>query len=126
MVPHRKERGLLIFLESLSPPLVGNSVSANIINLAFPNENPAPPVVQPPEPRLILKTKKELFNEMKAQNPTPCSYSTFMKQITHLKMARRRTDVCQYCEAGKKLERKRQTIVSSTCGISDSTEYLLQ
>ncbi|KAK2947009.1 hypothetical protein BLNAU_18095 [Blattamonas nauphoetae] len=86
-----------------------NVVSPTVLNLTIQNPHPTPPLIQPPEPRLIQTTKKELYNQMRAQNLITCSYSTFTKQTKHLKRAKRRTDVCQYCEAGKKLERKKQT-----------------
>ncbi|KAK2953701.1 hypothetical protein BLNAU_11258 [Blattamonas nauphoetae] len=53
--------------QSPSPPaLLQNFVSPPVLNLAIQNSHPTPPLLQPPEPRLIQKTKKELYNEMKA------------------------------------------------------------
>ncbi|KAK2963324.1 hypothetical protein BLNAU_1858 [Blattamonas nauphoetae] len=84
-----------------SPAFLQNFVSPTVLNLAIQNPHPTPPLNQPPEPRLIQKTKKELSNEMRAQNLIQCSCSTFTKQTKHLKRVKRRTDLCHYCETGK-------------------------
>ncbi|KAK2947779.1 hypothetical protein BLNAU_17298 [Blattamonas nauphoetae] len=102
-----------------SPTFLQNFAAPTLIDIASHNVNPAPPIAQPPEPRLIQTTKKELYNQMRGQNLITCSYSTFTKQTQHLKRAKRRTDVCQYCEAGKKLERKQQTFAAQGREMTD-------
>ncbi|KAK2940349.1 hypothetical protein BLNAU_24742 [Blattamonas nauphoetae] len=85
-----------------SPTFLQNFAAPTLIDIASHNVNPAPPIAQPPEPRLIQTTKKELYNQMRASQ-----------------RAKRRTDVCQYCEAGKKLERKQQTFAAQGREMTD-------